>query len=133
MIIYFDENMPLHLAQGFQILQAAEGLKTGYPLEVRYIPTEFERGVKDEIWIPQLGRENACVITQDVNISRRKQELALYRHHKIGAFFSEVLVKNKVYPYGKWCKHSPKIGLALAKLYIKKSDLLGILFRYIGG
>jgi len=87
MIIYFDENMPLHLAEGFQTLQEPEGLKTGYPLEVRYIPTKFERGVKDEIWIPQLGEENACVLTQDVHISRRKQELALYRQHQIGAFF----------------------------------------------
>lgn len=87
MILYMDENMPAHLAAGFQLLQEPEGLRTGYPVEVRYIPKVFGRGVKDEIWIPKLGEEGACVITQDINISRRKHELELYRKHKLGAFF----------------------------------------------
>lgn len=82
-----DENMPPHVAEGFQILQEPEGLRTGFPLEVRYIPKVFGRGVKDVDWIPQLGEEKACIITQDINISRRKHELALYQKFKIGAFF----------------------------------------------
>lgn len=87
MIVYLDENMPKHLAKGFQVLQEPEGFKTGYPLEIRYVPEIFEKGVKDEAWIPVLGEEGACIITQDINISRRKHELELYRKHKIGAFF----------------------------------------------
>lgn len=87
MIVYMDENLPRHLAEGFQVLQAPEGLKTGRTLEVRYIPTTFHRGVKDEEWIPLVGEENACVITRDVNISRRKHELELYRQHQLGLFF----------------------------------------------
>lgn len=87
MIVYMDENMPPHLAAGFQLLQEPEGLRTGFPLEVRYIPTVFGRSVKDEVWIPKLGEEKACVITQDINLSRRKHELELYRKHNLGAFF----------------------------------------------
>lgn len=87
MTIYMDENMPQHLSKGFQVLQKPEGLRTGYPVEVRYIPDVFERGVKDEVWIPQLGEEGACVITKDIKISRRKHEMELYKKHKLGAFF----------------------------------------------
>lgn len=85
MIIYLDENLPPHLAKGFHILQLPEGLKSGYKIEVRYIPTEFETGAKDLEWIPEIG--NNCVITQDINIHRRKHELELYNKFKIGMFF----------------------------------------------
>lgn len=87
MIIYLDENIPKHLAEGFQILQKPEGLKSGFPVEVRYIPTSFGRGVKDRDWIPELGKQKACVITQDININRRKHEIALYKENKLGIFF----------------------------------------------
>ena len=87
MIIYLDENFPPHLAKGFQILQHPEGLKSGKGMEVRYIPTTFSRGIKDLDWIPKLGKENACVITKDLNIGRRKQELEMYQACGLGVFF----------------------------------------------
>lgn len=87
MIIYMDENMPRHLAEGFQILQLPEGLKTGRKIDVKYLPDEVGHGAKDVIWIPQVGSVKACVITQDINIQRRKHELELYRRHDIGMFF----------------------------------------------
>lgn len=86
MIIYVDENLPQHVAEGFNTLQVPEGLKTGLLMEVKYIPTVFVRGVKDMDWIPNLG-PGACVITQDININRRKHELELYRKHGVGMFF----------------------------------------------
>lgn len=86
MTIYFDENMPKHLADGFRILQKPEGFKSGFSIEIKYIPDEFGRGAKDTEWIPNLGK-NAFVITQDVSINRRKHELELYRQYKIGMFF----------------------------------------------
>lgn len=87
MIIYFDENIPKHLADGFQILQKPEGFRNGFPIEVRYIPTYFGRGAKDEDWIPEIGKQKACVITRDLNINRRKHEVALYSENKVGIFF----------------------------------------------
>lgn len=87
MIIYFDENMPKHLAEGFQILQFPEGLKKGCKIEVKYIPEAFHYSVKDVEWIPVVGGQNACVITQDININRRKHEIELYQKHGLGVFF----------------------------------------------
>jgi hypothetical protein len=87
MIIYFDENMPKHLAKGFQIIQFPEGLKTGLEIEVKYLPDIFGKAVKDIDWIPLIGKEGSCVITQDLNISRRKDELALYQKYGVGMFF----------------------------------------------
>lgn len=86
MTIYFDENMPRHLAEGFRILQKPEGFKSGFSVKIKYIPDEFGQGVKDIEWLPKLGK-SAFVITQDVTINRRKHELELYRQYKIGMFF----------------------------------------------
>lgn len=87
MTIYFDENLPCHLAEGYHQLQYPEGLKTGIMVEVKYLPNEFGNGVKDIDWIPEIGKRNGCVITQDININRQKHELELYRKHKVGMFF----------------------------------------------
>lgn len=86
-LLYLDENMPKHLADGFEILQKPEGLKTGVPISVRHLTTEFHNGIKDIEWIPELGRKNACILTQDIHIQRRKHELELYRAHQLGIFF----------------------------------------------
>lgn len=95
MIIYLDENLPKHLAEGFHTLQYPESLKTGYDIYVKYLPTEFDYGVKDPVWIPKLGREEACIITQDININRRKHELELYQSHGLGIFFLKGISKKK--------------------------------------
>lgn len=87
MIIYLDENMPRHLAEGFHTLQFPEGLKTKQLIEVKYIPAVFGYGAKDVNWIPEAGNEKACVITQDININRKKHELELYKKHQLGMFF----------------------------------------------
>lgn len=87
MIIYFDENLPPHLAEGFEIIQSPEGLKTNLNIEVKYLPDAFGFGSKDVDWIPKIGKEGSCVITQNINISRKKDELELYQKHKVGIFF----------------------------------------------
>jgi len=95
MIIYLDENMPKHLAEGFHILQYPEGLKQNFELEVKYLPNVFGYGCQDEDWIPQVGEQQACVLTQDFNIHRRKHEMELYKKHKLGMFFMRPLSKKK--------------------------------------
>lgn len=87
MIIYFDENMPPHLAAGFQIIQFPQGFKTNLDIEVKFLPDTFGRGCKDTEWIPKVGKEGSCVITQDISISKRKDELDLFKKHNIGIFF----------------------------------------------
>lgn len=95
MIVYLDENMPRHLAEGFHTLQFPEGFKTKQLIEVKYIPTVYGWGAKDIDWIPEAGNENACVITQDISINRRKHEWDLYRKHKLGIFYLKGLSKKQ--------------------------------------
>jgi hypothetical protein len=87
MIIYFDENMPKHLAYGFNTIQSLEGHKTGNIIDVKFLPDVFGYGTEDKEWIPKLGSEGSCIITQDINISRRKDELELYQKNGVGIFF----------------------------------------------
>jgi hypothetical protein len=87
MIIFTDENIPPHLAPGFELIQKPESIKTGNSIEVKHLPEEFGYGTKDQDWIPELGRLKACVITRDGRLNRRKHEIELLRKHKIGVFF----------------------------------------------
>tara|TARA_R110000744_G_scaffold265698_2_gene379766 strand:+ start:737 stop:1150 length:414 start_codon:yes stop_codon:yes gene_type:complete len=87
MIIYFDENMPKHLAHGFNTIQSPEGLKSGHNITVKFLPEVFNYGADDKDWIPKVGKERSCVITQDINISRRKDELELFQKNGVGMFF----------------------------------------------
>jgi len=52
MIIYFDENMPPHLAQGFENIQGPEGLKINKNITVKFLPETYKYGVYDKDWIP---------------------------------------------------------------------------------
>ncbi|GAB4510733.1 MAG: hypothetical protein Tsb004_14200 [Allomuricauda sp.] len=87
MIIYFDENMPPHLVNGFETIQQPEGIKNGQKITVKFLPKVFGYGSDDKDWIPLVGKEGSCVITQDIKISRRKDELALYKKNGVGMFF----------------------------------------------
>jgi hypothetical protein len=93
MIIFTDENIPPHLAPGFQLIQGPESMKTGIPLEVQHLPEYFGYGTKDKDWIPAIGKLKACVITRDVRLNRRKHEIALLREHDLGIFFLKAQTK----------------------------------------
>lgn len=93
MIIFTDENIPPHLAPGFQLIQGPEALKTGIPVEVRHLPDHFGYGTKDEDWIPELGKLKACVITRDIHLNRRKHEIELLKKYSLGVFFLKALTK----------------------------------------
>jgi hypothetical protein len=74
MIIYIDENMPPTLAEGLNILQEPENIRSGILVEVKSIKTVFGKGIKDEDWIPLAGKQEACIITQDYNIQRTRHQ-----------------------------------------------------------
>jgi len=95
MILYIDENMPKHLAEGFNILQIPENIKNGTEFKVEYLPDVYGYGAKDVDWIPELGKDSSCIITQDINITRRKDELEIYRKSKIGLFLLKGSSKKK--------------------------------------
>src|SRR5690606_11866108 len=87
MTVYLDENMPRHLAEGFNIIQNPENLKHGrQPIIVKYLSDVYGRGTDDIDWIPQVGKEKAFVITQDIHITKRKDEMEAYQNHGVGLF-----------------------------------------------
>ncbi|ERM80175.1 hypothetical protein P872_22280 [Rhodonellum psychrophilum GCM71 = DSM 17998] len=87
MIIFTDENIPPHLAKGFNILQAPESLKSGVPIEVIHWPEFSAYSEKDHEWMPKIAALNACMITQDIHIAKRRHEIELFRKSNLGIFF----------------------------------------------
>jgi PIN like domain len=83
MKIFIDENLSPFLARGIHILE--QHLDDNF--EVLSIKDVFGKGVKDEEWIPQVGKMNGVVITQDKNIHRTKPQRELFERHGIGMFF----------------------------------------------
>lgn len=87
MTIYIDENMPPHLARGFDIIQKPLSIKMAKKIEVKSIKDVFGEGAQDELWIPIAGEEGACVITQDYNIRRIKHQRELCEKYNLGMFY----------------------------------------------
>lgn len=87
MIIFIDENMPPHLARGFNILQQPENAKLNEHIEIKSIVDEFGRGCLDEDWIPLAGKKKACIITQDYNLRRIKHQKKLCDKFKLGMIY----------------------------------------------
>jgi hypothetical protein len=85
--VYIDENLPPQLAEGLNKLQQPQNNKDGFEVEVLSIKQVFGQGAKDEDWIPELGKENGIVITQDFNIQQTKHQRQLYIDSGIGIFF----------------------------------------------
>ncbi len=81
--IYIDENISPTIAEGLNILEKPNG---DY-FEVLSIQSVFGRGALDEEWLPEIGKQQAVVITQDLNIQRIRRQRELYEQHKVGVFF----------------------------------------------
>ncbi|WP_417889155.1 hypothetical protein [Xanthomarina gelatinilytica] len=87
MTVYLDENMPKHLAEGFNIIQNPENLKHGrQAITVKFLPDVYGFGTDDIDWIPLVGKEGAFVITQDIHITKRKDEIEAYQKCGVGLF-----------------------------------------------
>lgn len=132
MIIYFDENMPPHLAKGFQIIQAPEGLKSNLDIEIKFLPEVFNYGSKDVEWIPKIGKEGSCVVTQDINISRRKNELDLYKKHKVGIFFLRGPSKKRGLSIWEMAQALSKNWAEICEISIKEKRPFGYMFGLTG-
>lgn len=96
MNFFFDENITPQIARALAILQ--EPLQHEQ-IKVFNIRDEFGRGATDEEWIPEVGKQEGVVITQDLNIHRTRQQRELYRQFKIGVVFFKPPKKTG---YGYW-------------------------------
>jgi hypothetical protein len=73
-----DENLSPQLAKAMQLLDD--------DAEVRYIEEFFDEGTEDEVYLPEIGKAAAFLITRDTRQRRRPTELEAYRKHGVGAF-----------------------------------------------
>ena len=85
--VYFDHNMPPHIAKGFNIIQKPEGIKKSFPpIEIKHFNDAFGPGVDDIDWLNNLKGTQSFIITKDINISRRKNEFEAYKKSGLGLF-----------------------------------------------
>lgn len=85
--VYIDENLPAQLAKGFDLLQQPLNQKERVAIEVLSIKEVFGQGAADEDWLPQVGKENAVVITQDYQIQNQRHQKELYLQAGAGLLF----------------------------------------------
>lgn len=87
MIIFIDENLAPLLSEGFNLLQKPLNFGLKEPIEVRSIKKVFGQGALDEDWIPKLQKGKDCVITQDYNINRIREQRQLCEQYQVGMFY----------------------------------------------
>jgi len=85
--IFIDENLPKDLANGLNMLQKGQNGKNNISIEVVSILEVFGRGAKDEDWIPEVGKNNGIVVTQDDRIQTQKHQRELYLNNNVGILF----------------------------------------------
>ena len=73
----FDAHLPPGLVDALNAL--------GEPAE--HVNKLFPPATADETWIRYAGERELCVISRDVNITRRPHEQAALREAAVGAFF----------------------------------------------
>ena len=99
--IYIDENIAPHLARAMNIIQEHLNFEEKKAIEVLSLKDIFHEGIKDEEWIPLVGKEHAIIITQDRNIQFSKHQRTLYLSHGVGIIFLK----------------SPKVGMTFWQMF----------------
>jgi len=93
MIIYIDENLAPLLSEGFNLLQKPLNFGLKDTIEVKSIKKVFGQGALDEDWIPKLKKGKDCVITQDYNITRIREQRQLCEKYQLACFILDHLPK----------------------------------------
>lgn len=82
MKLFVDENLPPRLARGLA------GFFADIHEVVHCVDKFGRRGVTDEEWIGQLGRErNWCILSGDLNIPRKRPSRTLFLSNNLVGFF----------------------------------------------
>ena len=85
--IFLDENLPPQIARGLNIIQEPQNSKDEAKFDVVSIKDYFGEGIEDEKWIPEVGKLNGIVITQDYRIQSLKHQRELYIQNSVGILF----------------------------------------------
>ena len=75
--LLFDAHLPPGLVEALTILGE----------RVEHVNELFAPATPDETWIRYAGERGWCIITRDVNITRKVHEAAALRDQQVGAFF----------------------------------------------
>lgn len=116
--IYLDENIPKSLADGLRALDQPNN-STGQKCAVVYLTDQFGRGIKDDEWIPLLGKEQAVMVTQDHNIHRTDSERELYQKHGLGLIVVR-LPSKKGMPYWDLVQQLVRNWMAIRQVALTK-------------
>lgn len=73
----FDANLPPALPEALRVL--------GEPAE--HVSEIFAPATPDETWIRYAGERNWCIVSRDMNITRKPHERAALHEFSVGAFF----------------------------------------------
>ena len=73
----FDANLPPGLPEALRVLGES----------ATHVSEIFAPATPCETWIRHAGERNWCIISRDVNVTRRQHELAALRQFSVGAFF----------------------------------------------
>jgi hypothetical protein len=85
--VYIDENLAPQIACGLNKLQEPLNNKEENSYTIYSISEKFGIGIKDEEWIPILGKEGSLVITKDFNIQKTRNQRELYEKYGLGVIF----------------------------------------------
>lgn len=100
MDFYFDENMPVRVANALNELEAGE------IHNVYHIQSVWEKGIKDPDLFPLIKEKSGIFVTNDLKILSRKNEYELLQSLEITAIFIDFPSgTNFVYKYQKIFKH----------------------------
>ena len=84
--VLVDENFSEYLAEGLNIIQ----FPLGNNIEITSIAKQYYKGIKDEDWIPDWGKQKGVFITQDIRIVKTRQQAELLKKYKLGAIFIKI-------------------------------------------
>jgi hypothetical protein len=85
--IYIDENMAPQIARALNVVQEHLNSEEKKAIEVISLKDAFHEGIKDEEWIPIIGKQNGIVITQDRRIWHSRHQRELYMQYGVGIIF----------------------------------------------
>jgi hypothetical protein len=78
---YFDEQLPKLVANALNLLESHEGINRVFSTE-----ESFGKGIKDTDLFRRLKEVNGILVTHDLKMTTRKNELSLIKELGISAF-----------------------------------------------
>jgi len=96
MLILFDENIPVKIAEGLNTIESTNK-DTILHCTITHPYIIQKGGTSDDDWIKFAGENKAIILTFDKDFKNVKSKGSLYIQHNIGVFFCKFDKKEKMY------------------------------------